>query len=94
MISWDSLLFDEDSGENMTSSSASQISSNTASPNGWWTGGANGLQTADTESFEVEDVPYSSNPKETLIMVLLLAIGVQLIWGSIIIAHAYSWPCQ
>ena len=93
VISWDS---DEDSGENMTSSSASQIGSNTASPkfNGWWTGGANGLQTADTESFEVEEVPYSSNPKETLRMVLLLAIGAQLIWGSIIIAHAYSWPCR
>ena len=74
---WDSL-----SGENGTSSS--QIGSNTAPPNGWWTGGANGLQMAGTESFEVEEVPYSSNPKETLRMVLLLAIGAQLIWGSII----------
>ena len=64
--------------------SSSQIGSNTAPPNGWWTCGANGLQTADTESFEVEEVPYSSNRKETLRMVLLLAIGAQLIWGSII----------
>lgn len=37
----------------------------------WWTApsGVNGLQTAATESFEVEEVPYSSNAKEILRMV-------------------------
>ena len=40
----------------------------------WWTApsGVNGLQTAATESFEVEEVPYSSNTKETLRMVDIL----------------------
>ena len=52
---------DEDSSENDTSSS--QIDSNGTLLNRWWT---NGLQTAHTESFDVEEVPYSSNVQETL----------------------------
>ena len=71
-------------GSRKNVASSSQVGSNTASPNGWWTGGATGLQMAGTELFEVEEVPYSSNLKETLRMVLLLAIGAKLIWGSII----------
>ena len=52
---------DEDSSENDTLSS--QIDSNEALLNCWWT---NGLRTAHTESFDVEEVPYSSNVQETL----------------------------
>ena len=45
----------------------SQIDNSTAAH--WSTDGTNGLQTVNTESFEVEQVPYSSNAMETLRMV-------------------------
>ena len=53
--------------ENWASWSQIDLSRGTAAR--WSTDGADGLQTVNTESFEVEEVPYSSNAMETLRMV-------------------------
>ena len=66
---------DEESSDNETSSS--QIDSDEATLNLWLTGGANGLQTADTETFEIEEVPYSSTIQKTMKMVCVHRISMQ-----------------
>jgi hypothetical protein len=86
VTAWDSLLFDEGSRENVMS--LSQIGSNTVLQNGWLTGGANGLQMEDTESFEVEDVPYSLSAKETLRMVLNTMIPLLISYHRCTADHA------
>ena len=60
--------FDEDSSEN------NQIDSDKALLNLRLTGGTNGLQTACMESFDVEEVPYSSTAQKTLRKVQVIMI--------------------